>query len=147
MAMEIQKDQFKTRINGKETGLYNLRNSHGMLVDVTNYGARLVTIVVKDKDGNDTDVALGFDSIHGYLDSKEAYFSALVGRYANRIAKGKFQLEGKTYQLSINNPPNHLHGGPQGFHVQVWEVEAVSDNSISLSYLSKDGEESFPGNL
>jgi aldose 1-epimerase len=115
-------------------------------VDVTNYGARLVTIVVKDKDGNDTDVVLGFDSIQGYLDSKEAYFSALVGRYANRIANGKFALEGKTYQLSTNNPPNHLHGGPQGFHVQVWDVDAVNDNSITLSYLSKNGEEGFPGN-
>ena len=147
MLKEMNKDQFKARINGKETCLHTIRNGNGMRVDVTNYGARLVTVIVKDKNGSETDVVLGFDSIQGYLNSTEGYFSALVGRYANRIAKGKFEMEGNEYQLSINNPPNHLHGGPEGFHIQVWDVVTAGSNYISLFYLSKDGEEGFPGNL
>jgi aldose 1-epimerase len=90
---------------------------------------------------------VGFDSIAGYLNSTETYYSALVGRYANRIAEGKFQLDGRKYQLAINNAPNHLHGGPQGFHKQVWEIKKGSDNTIELYYFSKDGEENYPGNL
>jgi aldose 1-epimerase len=147
MPTEIREEQFITILNGKETSLHTLRNGNGMRVDVTNYGARLVTIIVADKNGKDTDVVLGYDNIEAYLHSKEAYFSALVGRYANRIANGKFKLEGKNYQLATNNPPNHLHGGPDGFHVQVWDVETTNGTSITLSYLSKDGEENFPGNL
>ncbi len=118
-----------------------------MEVAVTSYGARFVTIVCPDKDGSPTDVVVGFDSINGYLNSTETYYSAIVGRYANRIADGRFQLDGRQYQLAINNPPNHLHGGPQGFHKQVWEIKKTGDDNIELYYFSKDGEENYPGNL
>src|SRR5690349_17901650 len=99
MVMEIKKENFITTLNGKKTSLHTLRNTNGMKVDVTNYGARFVTIVIPDKNGKDTDVVLGYDNIESYLHSKEGYFSALVGRYANRIANGKFKLDGKEYHL------------------------------------------------
>jgi aldose 1-epimerase len=143
----MDKQKFERTLNGKKICLYTLENSEGMRVDITNYGARFVTVIVRDKNGKETDVVVGFDSIDGYLGSTETYYSALVGRYANRIAGGKFRLEGREYQLPVNNVPNHLHGGPNGFHVQVWEMNEVSSTRISFSYLSKDGEENYPGNL
>jgi aldose 1-epimerase len=114
---------------------------------VTNYGARIVTLIVPDKNNQPTDVVVGFDSLQGYLNSTETYHGAIVGRYANRIDKGRFHLNGKTYQLAVNLPPSHLHGGPKGFNKQVWKIEEVKSNSIRLSYFSKDCEENYPGNL
>ncbi len=145
--MKLDKELFKSNIGGKETCLHFLKNKNNMQVAITNYGARIVSIFVNDKNGNSTDVVVGFDSIYGYLNSTETYHGAIVGRYANRIANGKFSLNKKDYQLAINNAPNHLHGGPNGFHNQVWKLEEASDKVIKLSLFSKDGEENYPGNL
>lgn len=144
--MKPDKELFVTEINGAKTSIYMLENN-GLQVAITNYGARIVSLLVNDKQGKPVDVVVGFDSIKGYLDSSETFHGTIVGRYANRIANGKFSLEGKEYTLSINNPPNHLHGGPSGFHNQVWKVEADSKTDVRLSYFSKDGEENYPGNL
>lgn len=138
---------FKKDLDGKTTGLFFLENNKGMQAAITNYGARIVALVTNDREKKPVDVVIGFDSIEGYLQAKEKYYGAIVGRYANRIARGKFSLNGHHYQLAINNPPNHLHGGPSGFHNQVWEVKNISDSSIELYYFSKDGEENYPGNL
>lgn len=147
MLTKINPDSFNETLNGEKVSLHFLNNKNNVEVAITNYGARIVTLVVPDKNQNPTDVVVGFDSLQGYLNSTETYHGAIVGRYANRIARGKFSLNGKTYQLSINNAPNHLHGGPKGFNNQVWKVEDVKSNSIRLSYFSKDGEENYPGNL
>ena len=138
---------FQTEIDGKMTDLYILKNKNGYEVAVTNYGGSLVAIMVPDKDGQVANVIQGHDNIQDAINSPEPFLSTLVGRYGNRIAKGKFTLEGKEYSLSINNGPNHLHGGPTGFHVRVWDAEQLSENSLKLHYLSADGEEGFPGNL
>lgn len=138
---------FQTEIDGKKTDLYILKNQNGYEVAVTNYGGSLVAIMVPDKDGQVANVIQGHDNIQNAIDSPEPFLSTLVGRYGNRIAKGKFTLEGKEYSLSINNGPNHLHGGPTGFHARVWDAEQLSENSLKLHYLSADGEEGFPGNL
>jgi aldose 1-epimerase len=138
---------FQTEIDGKMTDLYILKNKNGYEVAVTNYGGSLVAIMVPDKDGQMANVIQGHDNIQDAINSPEPFLSTLVGRYGNRIAKGKFTLEGKEYSLSINNGPNHLHGGPTGFHARVWDAEQLSENSLKLHYLSADGEEGFPGNL
>ena len=138
---------FQTEIDGKMTDLYILKNKNGYEVAVTNYGGSLVAIMVPDKDGQVANVIQGHDNIQDAINSPEPFLSTLVGRYGNRIAKGKFTLEGKEYSLSINNGPNHLHGGPTGFHARVWDAEELSENSLKLHYLSADGEEGFPGNL
>lgn len=145
--MKLNKDKFRENVKGKETSLHLLENAKGMQAAITNYGARIVSLMVEGVNQEMKDVVVGFDSMKGYLSSTETYYSAIVGRYANRIAKGKFAIEGKEYQLAINNPPNHLHGGPSGFHNQVWEIEEQSSNRIRLFYHSKDGEENYPGNL
>jgi len=142
----LKADDFKTTINGKETGLYELKNGD-ITMAVTNYGARIVSLLAPDKNGKLGDVALGFSSIEGYLNSHEVFYGPIVGRVGNRIARGKFTLDNKEYILPINNDPNHLHGGPGGFHTAVWDVKSVSANSIVLTYLSKDGEMGYPGNL
>jgi aldose 1-epimerase len=147
MLKKINPDAFNGKVNGEEVNLHFLNNKNNIEIAITNYGARIVALVVPDKNQQPTDVVVGFDRLQGYLDSTETYHGAIVGRYANRIARGKFSLNGKSYQLSINNPPNHLHGGPKGFNNQVWKVEDTKSNSIQLSYLSKDGEENYPGNL
>jgi len=145
--MTPRKERFITTIKGATTLLHLLTNSGGMEVAITNYGARIVSMTLPDKNGRPVDIVLGFDSIEGYLRATETYYGAIVGRYANRIARGKFSIDDKEYQLAINNPPNHLHGGPDGFHKQVWQVLDQSDHHIQLSYLSNDGEENYPGNL
>jgi len=147
MLTKINPESFNEVLNGEKVNLFFLKNQKNIEVAITNYGARIVTLIVPDKNNQPTDVVVGFDSLQGYLNSTETYHGAIVGRYANRIAKGKFSLNGKSYQLSINNPPNHLHGGPKGFNNQVWKVEEIKTNSIKLSYFSKDGEENYPGNL
>lgn len=134
-------------INGKQTHLYILKNKHGMEAAITNYGGRVVSILVPDKAGKLTDVVLGFDSVSGFEKSTERYYGGTIGRYGNRIAKGKFKIDGKEYQSSINNPPNTLHGGKEGFQEMVWDAKLVDSATLELSYLSKDMEEGFPGNL
>jgi aldose 1-epimerase len=133
---------------GRPVTLYVLRNASGVVVKIMNYGATVISIQVPDRAGRLGDVVLGFDSLSGYL-AKEPYFGATVGRVGNRIAKGRFTLNGKTYQLAINDGPNHLHGGVRGFDKVVWDSAVVpgsDDPSVRFRYLSKDGEEGYPGN-
>jgi aldose 1-epimerase len=126
---------------------YTLRNKHGLTAVFTSYGARLVSLEVPDKNGKMTGIVIGFDSVEEYRHSTEPYFGATIGRYGNRIAKGKFSLDGKDYQISINNGPNSLHGGTNGFQSKTWHAQQTSDQMIVFSYLSTNGEEGFPGNL
>jgi len=133
--------------NAQAEQRYILRNHHGMSASFTSYGARLVSLTVPDKHGKPTSVVLGFKDDEGYKNSTEPYFGATIGRYGNRIAKGKFTLDGKAYQLTINNGPNTLHGGTHGFQSKAWNAEKLNDSTIVFSCLSKDGEEGFPGNL
>lgn len=144
---ETVRTSFQQQLNGKDVDLYLLENSNGVQVTITNYGGRIVHLIVPDKDGKPTDIVLGYNSLDGYLNSGELYFGALIGRYGNRIAHGQFTLDGTTYQLAANNGDHSLHGGPGGYHNVVWEVNNASDNAIILSYFSPDGEEGFPGNL
>jgi aldose 1-epimerase len=138
---------FRSNIDGKSTNLYFLRNNKGMIATVTNYGARLVSLMVPDKNGNLTDVVVGFETVDEFKNCPEPYYGATIGRYANRIANGKFNLEGRTYSLDTNNQPNHLHGGIHGFHNVVWDAGQIDEKTLLLSYLSVDGEEGYPGNL
>jgi len=129
--------------------LFSLQNKNGIRMTVTNYGGRIVSLWVPDKNGDLGDIVLGYDSLEEYL-SDDAYFGALIGRYANRVAKGKFLLEGKEFQLPVNNGVNTLHGGPKGFHKVFWDVVPIrteTGSRLELNYLSKDGEAGFPGNL
>lgn len=140
--------KFSKEIDGKPTALYILQNKKGLEIAVTNYGAKIVSIMVPDKNGKLTDVVLGHDSIDDYLTSEEAYFGAICGRYGNRIAKGKFTLDGVTYdKLAINNGPNSLHGGIKGFNSVVWDAVQKDDQTVELTYVSADGEEGYPGEL
>lgn len=129
--------------------LYTLKNESGMTVRVTNYGAIITSIIVPDRNGKQADVALGYDRVEDYINAVDKpYFGAVVGRYGNRIAKGEFTLDGETYSLLQNNGENHLHGGAIGFDKVVWAVdEYVEGKSLTLSYLAKDKEEGYPGNL
>ncbi len=129
--------------------IYTLKNESGMTVRVTNYGAIITSIIVPDRNGKRADVALGYDRVEDYINAVDKpYFGAVVGRYGNRIAKGEFTLDGETYSLLQNNGENHLHGGAIGFDKVVWAVdEYVEGKSLTLSYLAKDKEEGYPGNL
>ncbi|WP_228950400.1 aldose epimerase family protein [Mucilaginibacter sp. UR6-1] len=140
-------NNIKGTVDGKEVSLYTLKNSNGVSVGITNYGGRVVSLNVPDKDGKFTDVVLGYDSLKSYQKKGEPYFGALIGRYGNRIAKGKFTLDGKPYQLDINDGVNTLHGGFKGFFCQVWDVKKADDKTLELSYVSKDGEGGYPGTL
>lgn len=143
---DLKVEDFQKMIDGKEVGLYFLKNGE-IEMAVTNFGGRIVSLCTPNKQGGMTDVVLGFKSIDDYLAANEAYHGALIGRVGNRIAKGTFTLEDQTYALPLNNGPNHLHGGPKGFHNQVWEVKSASETSIVLTYISEDGEMGYPGNL
>ena len=143
----LKKEDFQTTINGKKTDLYVLKNSKGYEVALTNYGGALVAIMVPDKDGKVANVIQGHDNIQDVINSPEPYLSTLIGRYGNRIAKGRFTLNGKNYQLKQNNGENSLHGGPTGFHKRIWEARPLSENSIALLYTSSYGEESFTGEV
>ena len=137
------------RVDGKDVFLYTLTNGHGMEVRAMSYGATIVSLRVPDRDGRSDDVVLGFDTIEGYL-AVEPYFGAIVGRYGNRIAKGRFTLDGKTYQLATNNGPNHLHGGVKGFDKVVWEAEPFDRDGrsgIVFTHVSPDGDQGYPGAL
>ena len=135
--------------DGREVFLYTLKNESGTRVNIINYGAIVTNLFVKDKNGKMADVVLGYDSLEEYVNDK-SYFGAIVGRYGNRIAKGKFILDGIEYQLNINNGENHLHGGRLGFNKVLWNAERVetgSGISLKLSYISRDGEEGYPGKV
>ncbi len=143
----LKKEDFQTTINGKQTDLYILKNDSGNEVAITNYGGALVAIMVPDKNGNMANIIQGHDNIRDVMDSPEPYLSTLIGRYGNRICKGKFQLNGKTYSLPINNGPNSLHGGKKGFNAKVWDALQMNDQSLVLKYVSPYGEEGFSGEM
>ena len=127
---------------------YTITNPNGMQVSIINYGGTVTNLITPDKDKKMGDVVLGFDSLSGYLQKGNPYFGCLVGRYGNRIAKGKFTLDGQTYQLPLNNNGNTLHGGLKGLDKVVWQAsKSAGDSSLLLTYTSKDGDQGFPGNL
>lgn len=136
------------KVEGKAVTAYTITNTNGMQITVINYGATITKIITKDKDDVYGNVILGFSSVKGYLKNGPQYFGSIVGRYCNRIANARFILDDKEYNLAANAGENHLHGGIKGFDKALWQVEKQpSGNSIKLSYLSKDGEEGYPGNL
>jgi aldose 1-epimerase len=143
--MKLDPANFKTLIDGKETGLFELRNQNGLSVSFTNYGGKIVSILVPDRTGALADVVAGYDSIDEYLNGQK-YYGAIIGRFGNRIHNGTFTLEGESYQLSINNSPNHIHGGTKSFSDVVWDIDEMEDTFV-LSYESIDGEEGYPGQL
>lgn len=138
---------FRKEVDGKHTDLYILKNKKGYEVAATNFGGALVAIMVPDKEGKMGNVIQGHDNIDDVMSSPEPFLSTLIGRYGNRICKGKFMLEGKQYDLAINNGPNALHGGPTGFHKRVWDATQVAPNKLRLHYTAEDMEEGFPGRL
>lgn len=142
----LLQSNFRTEVDGKKTDLYILRNKNNMEVCITNFGGRIVSVMVPDKDGQMRDVVLGFDSIQDYI-SKPSDFGASIGRYANRINQGKFMLDGVEYQLPRNNYGHCLHGGPQGFQYRVYDAVQLNPQELQLTYVAKDGEEGFPGNI
>jgi len=149
MAKSMEKKVFGTTADGKTAELYTLKNKNGMQVSITNFGATVVSIMVPDKAGKVADVALGYDDLAGYELNKN-YLGVLVGRYGNRIAHGKFSIDGTEYTLAKNNGDNSLHGGIKGFNKALWKAKDVSkggEAAVEMKYVSKDGEEGYPGNL
>lgn len=145
----IKREPFGKMPDGTPVELFTLTNKNGMSARITNYGGVVTALEIPDRNGNLTDVVLGFNSLEKYIE-KSPHFGCLVGRYGNRIAKGKFKLDGKEYSLAVNNGPNHLHGGKVGFDKRVWEPEIIEkENAVGLQlhYYSPDGEEGYPGNL
>jgi aldose 1-epimerase len=147
--MKLEKHFFGITADDDQADLYRLSNDAGMDLAITNYGAAVVELGIPDRDGNRADVVLGFDSLSGYLAHSE-YFGAIIGRYANRIAGGRFVLNNNEYKLKKNEGDNHLHGGIKGFDKALWQVEPIRSRrhvALKLTYFSKDGEEGYPGNL
>ncbi len=143
----LKRTDFQTTINGKETDLYLLKNNVGNEVAITNYGGAIVAIMMPDREGKHANIIQGHDNIQDVINSPEPFLSTLIGRYANRIARGKFHLKGKEYQLAINNGPNALHGGPKGFHARVWDALQMNDHTLVLNLVSAYGEEGYTGEL
>ena len=140
---------FGTMPDGQAVQMYHLSNANGMKVNIITYGGAVQSIDLPDKNGKVADVALGFDNLDGYLHT-DTFFGALIGRYGNRIADDKFTLDGKSYSLPINNPPNSLHGGDKGFNTKVWsasEIKTPGAVGVELTYFSPDGQEGYPGDL
>ena len=146
--LTIKKEKFGM-VDGKQADLYTLTNAKGMVVKITNYGGIIQTLTAPDRNGRYDDVVLGYDSLEQYVNNSP-YFGAIIGRYGNRIARGRFTLNGMEYKLATNNGVNHLHGGIKGFDKVLWQAKPVKTDStvgLELTYLSKDGEEGYPGNL
>ncbi len=145
----IEKTLFGKLSDGREVFKYSLKNDAGMRAEIINYGAIVTNLYIKDRNGVLADVVLGYDSLQGYVNDK-SYFGAIVGRYGNRIARGKFSLDGKEYQLALNDGENHLHGGIKGFNKVLWTAEPMEEErgpSLKLTYTSPDGEEGYPGTV
>jgi len=138
---------YTAEIDGKKVELYTLKNKSGASVTITNYGGRIVSLLVPDKNNKLIDVVLGYDSLASYQKKGEPFFGALIGRYGNRIGKGKFKLDGKEYSLQLNDGVNTLHGGNDGFFGKVWDAKQLGDDKIELTYVSADGEAGYPGKL
>lgn len=149
-AQSVTKVSYGKTADGQNVDLYTLRNTKGVEAKITNYGGILVSLKVPDRYGNFDDVVLGFNDLDSYLTKNDPYMGALIGRYGNRIAKGRFTLKGVEYKLAVNNGENHLHGGIKGFDKVVWtgrETQTKTGPAVVLTYLSKNGEEGYPGNL
>lgn len=142
----LVKSDFQTVLDGDSTNLFVLNNNNGVEVAITNYGGRIVSVMVPDKEGNFKDVVLGFDNIEDYT-ATDNNFGATIGRYGNRIAHGKINIDGVEYELPQNNFGHTLHGGPEGFDKKVFNAEQPDNQTLILTYLSEDGEAGFPGNL
>lgn len=142
----LRRKDFQKTVDGKETDLFFIRNEK-MEIAVTNYGATVVAIMVPDKNGKYENVILGHDSIDKVIASPEPFLSTTIGRYGNRIANGRFTLNGKQYSLATNNGPNSLHGGPTGFHARIWEARQKNEHAVEFKYTSVDEEEGFPGKV
>jgi aldose 1-epimerase len=140
-------DGFKHTLDGKDANLFYLKSKGGLQTAITNFGGRVVSLLVPAASGNNIDVVVGFKDIDGYKKSASNYYGALIGRYGNRIANGKFTLEGKSYSIPTNDGPNALHGGKEGFDSRVWDAKQIDDHTLELTYVSKDGEQGFPGTL
>ena len=143
----LKRKNFQATINGKKTDLYILRNRKGYEVAISNYGGAICAIMVPDKNGNVANVIQGHDSIKQLTSGNEPFLSTLIGRWGNRICKGQFTLKGKDYQVAINDGPNHLHGGPTGFHAKVWDARQMGPRALALHRISSYGEEGFTGEL
>ncbi|MHC4157643.1 MAG: aldose epimerase family protein [Planctomycetota bacterium] len=147
--MSIEKKPFGKTLDGRDVDLYTLTNNNGLQAEIMTYGGIVRTLLVPDRDGNLADIVLGYDTLEEYI-KDNPYFGALIGRFGNRIAKGKFTLDGVEYTLATNNDQNHLHGGDKGFDKVVWDAEELQTEegpALKLTYTSKDGEEGYPGNL
>lgn len=142
----LKRSNFRSEVNGDSTDLYILKNANGAEVTLTNYGARIVSVMVPDRDGNLQDVVLGFDNVDDYVNT-DNNLGATIGRYGNRIANGKIMINGVEYELPQNNFGHTLHGGPEGYHKQVFDAVQPDSQSVVFTYLSEDGEAGFPGNL
>lgn len=138
---------FESTVQGKPTALYTLKNASGAYVEITNYGGRIVSLNVPDKDGKLTDVVLGYDSIDTYVKDQPGNFGALIGRYGNRIENGQFVIDGDTAHLDVNNYSHTLHGGPIGYHHRVWDAVQPNDSTLELSLVDEDGFAGFPGTV
>ena len=143
----LRREDFQATIKGKEVDLYILKNEAGNEIAITNYGGAIVAIMVPDKNGKYANIIQGHDNIKDVVESPEPYLSTLIGRYGNRIAKGKFQLHGKEYNLPINNGPNCLHGGKNGFNTKIWDALQMNNQTLVLKYVSPYGEEGFSGEV
>lgn len=143
---QLKAEAFATSVDGKDVRLVSLSNAQGAEAHFINQGAKLVSLVVPAREGF-VDVVIGHDSTADYLNSEEAYFGAICGRYANRIAKGRFEIDGTAYTLAVNNGPNALHGGLKGFNAVVWDIVEQTQNRVVMAYTSPDGEEGYPGTL
>lgn len=144
----VEKKNFEKIVDGKQTNLYTLNNKNGVKISVTNFGARVIELFVPDRNGNYDDIVLGYDHIDKYLNNTgERFLGAVCGRYANRIANGTFEIEGKVYHLPINNNGQTLHGGIKGLDSVVWDIVSSSNSKILFRYVSPDMEEGFPGTL
>lgn len=146
MKSSVQKTSFGKLPDGTAVDLFTLTNANGLIAKITNYGTIITELHVPDRNGKPGDIVLGFDNLAQYLKG-HPYFGCTAGRVANRIAGGKFTLDGKTYKLATNNGPNHLHGGVKGFDKVVWKAEPQAGAAVKFSYRSPDGEEGYPGNL
>lgn len=143
----LKRKDFQTTIHGRTTDLFILKNKQGAEIALTNYGGAIVAIMMPDRNGQMANIIQGHDNIDNLMKSPEPYLSTLIGRYGNRIAKGRFQLNGKEYNIAINNGPNALHGGTKGFNAKVWDATQVNQQAVVLKYTSPYGEEGFTGEL
>ncbi len=143
----LKAENFQKKVNGKDVDLYTLVNKDGYEVSICNYGGAIPAIMVPGKDGKVANVIEGFDNLDKYLEGNEPFLSTLIGRFGNRICDGKFQLNGKEYQLAINNGKNHLHGGPTGLHAQVWDAYQAGPQNLTLNCVLPYGHEGFSGEV